>query len=231
MPHRGVRTTAATDGPCPVGPPAARPARHSPPRPARLRRGWGRMPQSGPNGQSMSRYASQTLRRGLHTRGTIHANCACVGRYTIACAGGPPLLPPALLRMGRGRGLGEREKGLTFDLEPRPARTLPSGDESAMNRARVVTTISSYASSRAPGVLPILSAAGSLACYSREARRASIRLSMSRSRASACFSRRAPSGPPCLLARSLTPSSRERCCSSWANSSAILSLPLVMPRW
>jgi hypothetical protein len=36
-----------------------------PPRPARLRRGWGRMPQSGPNGQSMSRYASQTLRRGL----------------------------------------------------------------------------------------------------------------------------------------------------------------------
>jgi hypothetical protein len=45
--------------------PPARPARHSPPRPAHLRRGWGRMPQSGPNGQPMSRHASQTLWRGL----------------------------------------------------------------------------------------------------------------------------------------------------------------------
>ena len=27
--------------------------------------------------------------------------------------------------------------GLTFDLEPRPARTLPSGDESTMNRSDV----------------------------------------------------------------------------------------------
>jgi hypothetical protein len=81
---------------------------------------------------------------------------------------------------------------------------------------------------RGSGPLPILCAAGSLVCYPREARRASIRLSMSRSRAVACFSRRSPSGPPCSLARSLTPSSRERCRSSWAISSSILLRPLVM---
>jgi hypothetical protein len=36
----------------------------------------------------------------VHTRGMIHANCACVSSYTIACAGGPPLLPPAFLLLG-----------------------------------------------------------------------------------------------------------------------------------
>src|ERR687895_537433 len=55
--------------------------------------------------------------------------------------------------------------------------------------------------------------------YSREVRRSAIRCSISRSRAVACASNRSPSGPPCLLARSLTSSSRERCCSSCAISS------------
>src|SRR5215212_4914362 len=46
--------------------PPERPARHAPPSSrARLRRGWGRMPQTGLRGQPKSRYASQTLRRGF----------------------------------------------------------------------------------------------------------------------------------------------------------------------
>jgi hypothetical protein len=55
--------------------------------------------------------------------------------------------------------------------------------------------------------------------YSREARRSEIRCSISRSLAVACASRRSPSGPPCLRARSLTCSRRELCCSSCAISS------------
>jgi hypothetical protein len=61
-----------------------------------------------------------------------------------------------------------------------------------------------------PGLLPILSAAGSLGRYSREARRSRSCCSTSRSRVSVRATRRSPSGPPCLLARSLTCSSRVR---------------------
>jgi hypothetical protein len=55
--------------------------------------------------------------------------------------------------------------------------------------------------------------------YSRAALRSLIRCSISRSRAVACASRRSPSGPPCLRARSLTSSSRARCSSSCAITS------------
>ena len=67
--------------------------------------------------------------------------------------------------------------------------------------------------------------------YCREARRSAIRCSIYRSRAEACATRRSPSGPPCLLARSLTPSSRVR----WSSSCAMMSLTclrlLIVPQW
>jgi hypothetical protein len=77
---------------------------------------------------------------------------------------------------------------------------------------------------------PILSAAGSTARYSGEVRRSSILCSISLSRAAACASRRALSGPSCFLARSLTSTSRARCRSSWAISSSVFPLALVMTR-
>jgi hypothetical protein len=62
--------------------------------------------------------------------------------------------------------------------------------------------------------------------YSREARRSLIRCLTSRSRVSVWATRRSPSGPPCLLARFLTCSSRVR----WSSSCAMTSLTSLLQR-